>query len=99
MIRMTWPQYKRGECTAWGFRVKLSRLQAEVLSTLLMRFPGTVSINDLIEAAWPDDNEPDHSKSQLHAIIKELRIKLGGFHIIGRRSLGYQLVQGRQHEA
>jgi DNA-binding response OmpR family regulator len=64
-----------------------------------MRFPLTVPIDELIEATWPDDNEPDHSKSHIHKLIKELRIKLGGFHIIGRRSLGYQLAQGRQHEA
>jgi DNA-binding response OmpR family regulator len=95
---MTWPQYRRGECTAWGFKVKLSRLQAEVLSTLLVRFPFTVPINELIEATWPDD-EPDHSKSNLHRLIGELRVKLGGFHIIGRRSFGYRLAQGRQHEA
>lgn len=92
---MTWPQYKRHECTAWGFRVKLSRLQTEVLSTLLMRFPFTVPVADLIEAAWPDDDEPDHSKARLHELIRELRIKLGGFHIIGRPSFGYLLAQGR----
>lgn len=94
MIAMTWPQYLRRECTAWGFVVRLSRLQAEVLSTLLMRFPFTVPITDLIEATWPD-NEPDHSKSALHRIIRDLRIKLGGFHIIGRRCFGYRLAQGR----
>lgn len=92
---MTWPQYKRHECTAWGFKVKLSRLQTEALSTLLVRFPYTVSIGDLIEALWPDDNEPDNAKSGLHKIIKELRIKLGGFHIVGRPSFGYRLAQRR----
>ena len=98
MISMTFPQYRRGECTAWGFRVKLSRLQTEVLATLLMRFPFTVPIGDLIESTWPD-NEPDHSKSALHRLISELRVKLGGFHIIGRPSFGYRLEQGRMANA
>lgn len=98
MIRMTWPQYQRRECTVFGYRVRLSRLQAEVLSTLLVRFPYTVPIGDLIEATWPDA-EPDHSKSALHRLIRELRIKLGGYLIIGRPSFGYRLAQERCHEA
>lgn len=77
-----------------GFRVRLSALQAEVLSVLLMRYPGIVAYGDLIEACWPF-SEPDYAKPRLHEVVRELRVKLGGFHIKARRSFGYHLVHKR----
>jgi DNA-binding response OmpR family regulator len=93
---MTWPQYLRGECTASGFRVKLSRLQTELLSTLMLRYPNPVKAGELIEAVWPDDNEPDSSNTGLGSLIRDLRLKLGGFRIISHRSFGYRLAQRRE---
>jgi len=91
---MTWPQYLRHECTAWGFRVRLSRLQTAVLAVLLMRFPAPVPVADIVEATWPDE-EPDNSITRVAELIGELRRKLGGFHIIARPGFGYQLQQAR----
>lgn len=96
---MTWPQYKRRECTACGFRVRLSELQAEILLVLLLRYPGPVSISDLVEACWHDalwndaDAEPSTAESTALTTLNHLRGKIGGFHIAGRRCFGYRLVQ------
>lgn len=96
---MTWPQYKRRECTACGFPVRLSGLQAEVLLVLMLRYPGPVSISDLVEACWHDaqwadpDAEPSTAANTVQLTITHLRGKIGGFHIKGRVTYGYQLVQ------
>lgn len=95
---MTWPQYRRGECTAWGFRVKLSRLQADVLAVLLMRFPAAVPTGDLIEAAWPAA-EPDYAKHLVQRTVRELSVKLGGFHFACLPGFGFRLEQGRMADA
>ena len=96
---MTWPQYQRGECTACGFRVRLSKLQAEILLVLMLRHPQPVRVGDLVEACWHDaladdlDAEPSTAENTVQLTIDHLRKKIGGFHIYGRRCFGYGLVQ------
>lgn len=92
MISMTWPQYQRRECSAF-IKVKLSRMEAELLSTLLARRPAPLTINDLIEAIYPDPNaEPDFAVQMTHRVIGRLRRKLGS-HYIERTAMGYRLAR------
>lgn len=98
-VSMTWPQYQRRECTACGFKVRLSEMQAEILLVLLLRYPGPVPVPDMIEAAWHDaqwrdpDAEPSSAYNTVQLTLQHLRAKIGGFHIHGRRTYGYRLVQ------
>lgn len=94
MISMTWPQYRRCECTADGRRVKLSHLQCEVLSTLLMLWPAPVKKGELIEAVYPDpDREPDNLARYLDIVIHRLAAKIGGFRILFDPGFGWRLRQ------
>lgn len=93
MIRMTWPQYKRHECQIGDFIVRLSPMQAEVLLVLLLRYPDPVSRGDLIEAIWPDDNEPDTSHHCIQYHLQRLRARVGEYRIAGRQDFGWRLVQ------
>lgn len=88
MIKMTWPQFKRRECT---ITARLSGRETAVLSTLLMHHPEPVKIDDLIEVVWPDpDVEPEWAKSQIYLVIKRLRAKIGVKRIL-TDSIGYRL--------
>jgi DNA-binding response OmpR family regulator len=96
---MTWPQYLRRECTVQGFNVRLSRLQAEILLILMLRFPGPVKTSEFVEAIWHEamwaniDAEPSTAPDVVIQTIQHLKKNIGGFHIVGRRSYGYTLVQ------
>jgi DNA-binding response OmpR family regulator len=91
---MTWPQYRRRECTVCGFLVRLSALEVEALLVLLLRYPCAVSTADLIEAVHPDpDREPELAEDSIFQTIHRLRAKIGGFHIHRRNGFGYELVQ------
>ena len=86
---MTWPQYLRRECNVTA---RLSRREAELLATLLMRHPGPVSTSDLIEALYPDpDSEPEFPESEVRRVVSRLRAKVGRNHIVQARSGGYRL--------
>lgn len=96
---MTWPQYLRRECTACGFLVRLSVMQAEILIVLMLRYPGSVTLGELIEAVWHDaqwsdgDAEPLTAEGSILSAIRDLRGKIGGFHLQGRKGFGYRLIQ------
>jgi DNA-binding response OmpR family regulator len=91
---MTWPQYLRRECRIGEFVIKLSPQETEVLSTLLMRYPDSLTVTELIEAVWPDaDHEPDYAVALIGQHIWHLRQKLGFFRIGSCRGFGYHLVQ------
>lgn len=61
MITMTWPQYRRRQCSVGNWIVKLSPTETELLSTLLIRYPNPVTITELVEAVYPDpDAEPEY---------------------------------------
>lgn len=73
MISMTWPQYRRCECTLVAH---LSPQEAELLAALLMRHPDPVPTSDLIEAVWSDpDAEPECADSQIRIHVCHLRCK------------------------
>lgn len=78
-IRMTWPEYRRGECLWHGRHVRLGQAQLEVLSTLLMRRGCPVAVGELIEAIYPDpDLEPESAEEVVRNAIRILRVKFGG---------------------
>lgn len=85
---MTWPQYKRRECTFEGLVVRLTPTECELLSTLLVRRGRVVSYGDIIEALWPDPEcEPDWSRNEISQYRRMLRRKLPGV-IECRKSYG-----------
>ncbi len=87
---MTWPQYRRRECRVVA---ALSPLEAELIATLLLRYPAPVSTAELIEAIYPDpDVEPDSAVTQIHALVRKAGHKIGRRHIAAS-PLGYRLVQ------
>lgn len=94
VISMTWPQYRRRECSVNAFLIPLTRSETEILSVLLMRYPDTVSKNDLIEALWEiPDNEPEFSEHTIDSMIHNLRKKIRLPYIASRTGFGYRLVQ------
>ncbi len=90
IVRMTWPQYRRGECSAL-VTVKLTRMETEMLSTLLARRPAPLTTGDLIEAIYPDpDAEPEFAVNLTRRLIVSLRRKLGR-HYITLSPRGYRI--------
>jgi DNA-binding response OmpR family regulator len=89
---MTWPQYKRKECTFKGTIVKLTNHEIEILSVLMMNHPRPVTRDHLIESLYLyNDNEPDFSENCINQFITRLRNKLGKRIIINRRMIGFSL--------
>jgi DNA-binding response OmpR family regulator len=74
-VSMTWPQYRRHECTIDGVTVRLRPQQAELLSVLLVGSPvGFLHADALIEGVWPDpDREPDTAENCIAVYIGQLR--------------------------
>jgi hypothetical protein len=94
-VGMTWPQYLRRECTVGEFTVKLSPHEAEVLLFLLLRCPNPVSRDEVLEWLYQEpDVEPDYAMGNVHSTIRNLKQKIGGFHVVSRLGYGYRL---RQH--
>jgi len=95
MITMTWPQYRRSQCTIGNWTVDLSPIEAELLSTLLVRYPNPVTINELIEIVYPDpDAEPECPAGQIVQRMMHLARKIGTFRIDNcGKTIGYRLYQ------
>lgn len=94
MIRMTWPQYLRGECQVGEFAVHLYPQEAEVMLALLLRYPGEVDIKTLTEMVWPDpDEQPLAAAQGIRDLVRRLRAKIGAFRIVHYGFTGYALVQ------
>ena len=88
MISMTWPQYMRGECSATA---QLSRMETEVLSTLLLRHPAPVSLHQMIEAIYPDpDRQAEYATRAVPVFVMRLRNKIGRDQILTTPQ-GYRL--------
>lgn len=82
MIRMTWPQYLRKECSVGDFKVHLAPQQAEILAIMLMRYPLPTDIVTMVEALWPDpDLQPEQWFNEVRQVIHQLRHKIGAFRI------------------
>jgi DNA-binding response OmpR family regulator len=64
-IAMTWPQYLRGECVHRGWRVRLHRLEAELLLLLLLRRGEAVSMSEAAEFLAAS-GEPSRESLRLH---------------------------------
>lgn len=80
--------YRRNEVDVGGLIVRLSPLEAEVLSTIIMR-PLT-SRAQIIEAVWPDpDLEPDSAHNMVSVTISRLRRK--GVPVACRHGLGFEI--------
>lgn len=87
MIGMTWPQYRRRECTYRGRVVRLGRLQAEIVAALLLRRGRIVSSESLIEAIWPEpDRAPENEDGAMRRLLWDLhkRIPWIIFNVHGR---------------
>lgn len=70
-------------------------MEAELLSTLLIRYPNPVTIRELIEVVYPDpDTEPDYPEGQIVQRMMHLARKIGTFRIDNAgRAIGYRLYQ------
>ena len=95
MITMTWPQYRRSQCSIEDWVIDLSPMEAELLSTLLIRYPSPVTIREMIEIVYPDpDAEPDYPETQIVQRMAQLARKIGAYRIgNGGRAIGYRLFQ------
>jgi DNA-binding winged helix-turn-helix (wHTH) protein len=94
MITMTWPQYLRHQCRIGDFIISLSPMETELLSTLLIRYPGPVTIRELIEIVYDDpEQEPEWAESTVYGAIRQLAHKIGKFRIETTCRLGYRLCQ------
>ena len=79
MISQTWPQYLRRQCTVIA---SLSEQENELLSTLLLRRPAPIAVNELIEAIYPNpDFEPESAAKNIAALVDRLGQKIGRAHI------------------
>jgi DNA-binding response OmpR family regulator len=98
-IKMTWPQYKRQECQLGGFVILLSPQETELLFLLLVRYPTPIMVSEIIEWVWPHpDFEPNTAENNCRHLIRQLRLKLGKFHVTGRTNFGYRLAQTPQEQ-
>jgi DNA-binding response OmpR family regulator len=60
-----------------------------ILRALAWAYPAPVSLSGVIEAVWPDDNEPNSADKVIRVSIHELR--RWGWVIETRHHLGYAL--------
>jgi hypothetical protein len=95
MITMTWPQYRRGQCSVGDWTVDLSAMEAELLSILLIRYPNPVTVGDLVGIVYQDpDAEPEYPEDQIVQRMNHLARKIGTFRIDNcGRVIGYRLCQ------
>lgn len=93
LIRMTIPMARRQEVEINGEVVRITRRRAHLLlEVLLIRGHKWSSVNDLIEAIWPNpDFEPDYAKNAIQQHIMSLRDL--GIEITNFPSVGYRLRQ------
>jgi DNA-binding response OmpR family regulator len=87
---MTVPQWQRRRCRVGGRLVRLSPLAIELLAVLLVRDPaGFVSLNELIEALWHPDLEPEYPDRVVsHYVIALRRL---GIPIENERGFGWRI--------
>lgn len=86
-IRMTWQMYRIGICSFHGRFVRLTHMEAEILSVFLMRRGRLTTTTDLIEAIYPDpDLEPDTAANCIAVVLGRVRRKLPGL----IETIGYQ---------
>lgn len=91
-ISMTWPQYKRRECTFKGKVIKLTNHETELLSTLLIHYPRPVTREQLVESLYCfNDDEPDFSYNCISQFLTRLRKKLGKNTVANRIRIGFYL--------
>lgn len=92
---MTWPQYLRNECSIGEFVIRLTEGEAQLLSTLLVRYPEPVRLDDLIETLYPNpDLEPEDAEGVVSERMRNLARKIGTFRINNcGRYRGYWLCQ------
>lgn len=93
-ISMTWPQYKRCECTFKGRLYRLSPIQAEILFALLVSYPRAVKQSDLVEVIYEyGDHEPPGAGPYISRCMAQLRAKFGYDFSPWRHPWGYRLHQ------
>jgi DNA-binding response OmpR family regulator len=93
-ISMTWPQYRRKECWYNRRPVKLSYMQAELLSVLLMHRGRILSRDELMDMLYPSVNKP--SPLMLSQHLGALRARVPGtVRSVGYR--GYTIERGPHH--
>lgn len=92
---MTWPQYRRRQCSIGDFVIGLTPVETELLSTLLIRYPEPVTLDELIGVVYPDpDLEPEHAEGGVADRMRNLARKVGAFRITNKgRFRGYWLCQ------
>ena len=78
-IRMTWQMYLVGICSYRGRLVQLTRMEAEIVATLLIRRGRRMTIPEIIEAVYPDpDREPDTAYNCVAVLLSRVRRKMPG---------------------
>lgn len=94
MISMTWPEYRRRQCTYRGHRVQLTPVQAEIVSLLLLRPNKVISRAEMYDACWPAPgrtNKPPHSSKVLDIQICMLRKKMPDMPVTTLHSRGFMM--------
>ena len=75
--------------------VRLSRIETELLSSLLVRYPQAVTLAELVEIIYPHpDMEPEAAEMAVVQRLYKLARKIGAFRIVTHgRYRGYSLCQ------
>lgn len=78
-ISMTWPQYRRHECSRFGRLVRLAPKEAELLLLYLLRRGEIVSTDEAVAFLWPDpDHSPLYERTTFYQHRSALAAKLPG---------------------
>ena len=93
---MTLPQSRRREATVDGFVLKFSWSEHRILERLLLRYPHTVPVIELIDMLWGEDPQggPDFARTTLTIFIRRLRQRIGRDRIVSQIGWGYALNPG-----
>lgn len=95
-VSMTWPQYRRCECTVHGHKVQLTPSLATLLSVLLLRRGQFVSRNDLTCALYPDPwSSPECETDVMRNLLFKLNHRIGRL-IINNHTLGWMIELPRE---
>ena len=70
--------YRRAECEFYRRKVRLTPLEADIVSTLLLNRGRPLIADDIVEAIYHPDLEPETAHNCILVVISRIRSKLPG---------------------
>lgn len=92
LVSMTWPQYRRRECSVDGKAFRLTPQETDILAHLLVSGPvRPLAFDDFADVLWPGErSEPLHADRLIRVVISRLRRI--GVRIEARNRFGYRIL-------